>query len=62
MYHRPGGKGRWKLFGVYETRDQAFRAVDELPDRHPVFRLEDVPDPDSMTDPNCNPLEDPDRD
>ena len=51
LYHRPGGKGRWRLFDTYHTRDEAFRAVDDLPERHPVFRLEDVPHPQPETDP-----------
>jgi len=51
LYHRPNNRGRWKLFDVYASRDEAFRAVDQLPDRHPVFRLEDVPAPTPEPDP-----------
>lgn len=57
LYYRPGGKGRWRLFDVYETREQAFRAVDDLPERHPVFRLEEVPAPRPDTDPTTDPME-----
>jgi hypothetical protein len=57
LYFKPGGKGRWKLFAVYDTREQAFRAVDQLPDRHPVFRLDDLPAPPPETDPTRDPLE-----
>jgi hypothetical protein len=51
LYHRPGGKGRWRLWSIFDTREEAFVAVDSLPERHPVFRLEDVPAPMPEADP-----------
>jgi hypothetical protein len=57
LYFKPNGKGKWRLFATYDTREQAFAAVDQLPERHPVFRLDDIPAPPSESDPTTDPLE-----
>lgn len=51
LYFKPGGKGRWRRWRIYDTRERAFRAVDELPGRHAVFLLANVPSPRPEADP-----------
>lgn len=57
VYLRSGDRGGWKLHGVYEDRETAWRAITDIPDRHARVWITEVDRPKPETDPTTDPAD-----